>query len=251
MGFHNKNQETQMAGAADLAKLVPGFEFLQGLMKNAGAALPGVPGMGQWIVPTLDPDELDKRIQELKTVQFWLEQNARLLSTTIQALEVQRMTLSTLRTMNLPLTELRDALKVAPRPPAAPAAAPKAAQAKADDEQAPDDRDGGGNAAGASAAASPSAAAAADGAAAPAAGAGAAPPIDPLQWWSALTQQFTQIATQAVKDTAAQAAAAHAAAVGDAGAQPVTGATGKPQPSPSPAGAAKAAPRRPARKTAG
>ena len=67
-------------------------------------------GFGQWVAPTLDPEELDKRIQELKTVQFWLEQNARLLATTIQALEVQRMTLSTLQSMNLPMTELRDAL---------------------------------------------------------------------------------------------------------------------------------------------
>ena len=67
----------------------PGFEFLQGLVKNAGAALPG---MGQWVAPTLNPEELDKRIQELKTVQFWLEQNARMLGATIQALEVQKMT---------------------------------------------------------------------------------------------------------------------------------------------------------------
>ena len=90
--------------------MVPGFDFLQGLMKNAGAALPG---MGQWIAPTLDPEELDKRIEELRTVQFWLEQNARLLATTIQALEVQRMTLSTLQTMNLPLADLSEALRCA------------------------------------------------------------------------------------------------------------------------------------------
>lgn len=80
-----------MTGANDLARMVPGFDFLQGLMKGAGAA---VPGMGQWIAPTLDPEVIDKRIDELRTVQFWLEQNARLLATTIQALEVQRMTLS-------------------------------------------------------------------------------------------------------------------------------------------------------------
>ena len=72
-----------------LTKLVPGFEFLQGLVKNAGAAMPSV---GQWIAPTLDPAEIDKRIEELRTVQFWLEQNARMLAATIQALEVQRMT---------------------------------------------------------------------------------------------------------------------------------------------------------------
>ena len=72
-----------MNSPTDLAKMVPGFEFLQNLMKGAGAALPGVQGFGQWIAPTLDPEELEKRIQELKTVQFWLEQNARLLGTTL------------------------------------------------------------------------------------------------------------------------------------------------------------------------
>ena len=114
-----------MTGAHDLARMVPGFDFLEGLMKNAGAA---VPAMGQWIAPTLDPEVLDKRIGELRTVQFWLEQNARLLATTIQALEVQRMTLSTLQTMNLPLSELSEALRIKtpaapPQQPAAPAPA--------------------------------------------------------------------------------------------------------------------------------
>ena len=80
-----------------IAKFVPGFDFLQGLVKNAGAALP----ISQWVAPTLDPKELEKRIEELRTVQFWLEQNARMLAATIQALEVQRMTLSTLQTMNV------------------------------------------------------------------------------------------------------------------------------------------------------
>ena len=60
-----------------------------------------MPSVGQWIAPTLDPAEIDKRIEELRTVQFWLEQNARMLAATIQALEVQRMTLSTLKTMNV------------------------------------------------------------------------------------------------------------------------------------------------------
>jgi hypothetical protein len=100
-----------MSDIPNFAKLVPGFDFLQGLVKNAGSALPS---MGQWVAPTLNPEELQKRIDELKTVQFWLEQNARMLSTTIQALEVQRMTLSTLKTMNVQMTDLRDAMKVAP-----------------------------------------------------------------------------------------------------------------------------------------
>jgi hypothetical protein len=155
-----------MASATDLAKMVPGFEFLQTLLKTAGAALPGVPGvpgMSQWIAPTLDPEELEKRIQELKTVQFWLDQNAKLLGGTIQALEVQRMTLATLKSLNLPMADLHDALKINPSPPPAPAPAPAVAAA-------------------------------------------ATPAVDPLQWWGALTQQFTEIATKAVTDSAADAA---------------------------------------------
>src|SRR3954469_1899621 len=98
-----------MADAPSFTKLVPGFDFLQGLVKNAGSALPSI---GQWVAPTLDPEELEKRIGELKTVQFWLEQNARMLGATIQALEVQRMTLSTLKTMNVQMGDLRDSLQV-------------------------------------------------------------------------------------------------------------------------------------------
>ncbi|HUP07600.1 MAG TPA: PhaM family polyhydroxyalkanoate granule multifunctional regulatory protein, partial [Caldimonas sp.] len=60
-----------MADAPSFAKLVPGFDFLQSLVKNAGASMPSI---GQWVAPTLDPAEIEKRIQELKTVQFWLEQ---------------------------------------------------------------------------------------------------------------------------------------------------------------------------------
>ena len=158
-----------MTGAPDLARMVPGFDFLQGLMKNAGA---GVPNMGQWIAPTLNPEELEKRIQELKTVQFWLDQNSRLLTTTIQALEVQRMTLSTLQTMNLPLADLAESLKIK-MPGLTPAPAPTPAPSLAKAAPAP---------------------------------ASAAPAVDPLQWWGALTQQFTELATQAVKDGAAESA---------------------------------------------
>ncbi len=209
-----------MAGASDLASMVPGFDFLQGLFKNAGASLPS---MGQWIAPTLDPEELEKRIQELKTVQFWLEQNARLLATTIQALEVQRMTLSTLQNMNLPLTELGEALKIkmpmAAPPAPAPAPAPRAPAPRFVAEPAPE----------AEAPAEPPAAAPAQGSARKGAAAGAAPlaGADPMQWWGALTQQFTELAARAVRDAAPQRAAAEAAAA--------------PQP---------AAPRSPARKAA-
>ncbi len=165
-----------MADATAFAKLVPGFDFLQGLVKNAGSALPNI---GQWVAPTLNPEELEKRIEELRTVQFWLEQNARMLGATIQALEVQRMTLSTLKTMNVQMDDLRDAMTL--RPPATAATpAPEAPK--------------------------PAPAARKKPAAKKAAAAAAMQPVDPMQWWGALTKQFTELATNAMKDGATDAA---------------------------------------------
>jgi len=157
-----------------LTKLVPGFEFLQGLVKNAGAAMPSV---GQWIAPTLDPAEIDKRIEELRTVQFWLEQNARMLAATIQALEVQRMTLSTLKTMNVAVGDIGQAMKLRAPDKAASSPAPKSARGDASAADAP------------------------------------AGVVDPMQWWGALTQQFTQLAVQAMKDGTTDAAKSFAGAV--------------------------------------
>ncbi len=179
-----------MADALSFTKLVPGFDFLQGLVKSAGSALPGI---GQWVAPTLNPEELEKRIEELRTVQFWLEQNARMLGATIQALEVQRMTLSTLKTMNVQMGDLRDSLKIAmpgmPAMPGLPAAAPEpeaAAPRKA--------------------ASKPAAHASADDETQAAAPAPAAAAVDPMQWWGALTKQFTELATNAMKDNTADVA---------------------------------------------
>lgn len=44
-----------------------------------------------------DPKELDKRIGELKAVENWLRLNLSMLSSTIQGLEIQRSTVSTLQ----------------------------------------------------------------------------------------------------------------------------------------------------------
>ena len=161
-----------MADTSNFTKLVPGFDFLQGLVKNAGSALPNI---GQWVAPTLNPEELEKRIEELRTVQFWLEQNARMLGATIQALEVQRMTLSTLKTMNVQMADLRESLTIRPADTEAQPAAGKTA-AKS-----------GARKSGAGSESGPQA-------------------VDPMQWWGALTKQFTQLATTAMKDSATDAA---------------------------------------------
>ncbi len=163
---------------SDLGRLVPGFEFLQGLAKNAGQALPGI---GQWIAPTLNPEDLEKRIEELRTVQFWLEQNSKMLGATIQALEVQRMTLSTLRTMNVPVTMLRDSLQASPSRPAADKPGATSASARASKSTRSTGKDG-------------------------AAKSDASAPVDPMQWWGALTQQFTALAASAMKDAITEGA---------------------------------------------
>ena len=167
-----------MTDAFNFTKLVPGFDFLQGLAKTASAAIPGmagIPGIGQWVAPTLNPEEIEKRISELRTVQFWLEQNARMLGATIQALEVQRMTLSTLQTMNVQMGDLRDSLTAAVPVLKGVVKAEKAATDGAN-ESAPDVKP--------------------------------PPGVDPMQWWGALTQQFTELAAKAVKDNATDAAKA-------------------------------------------
>ena len=108
-----------MADSPNFAKLVPGFDFLQGLAKNAGAAHAQHRPVGR---ADARPRRARKAHRELRTVQFWLEQNARMLGATIQALEVQRMTLSTLKTMNVQMEDLRDSLQIR-MPTATPAAA--------------------------------------------------------------------------------------------------------------------------------
>ena len=178
----------------NFANFVPGFDFLKNLATggaaSASSAVPGLPGLASWVAPTLSVEEVDKRIQELKTVQFWLDQNLNALKATIQALEVQKMTLSTLQGMNVRMEDLANsftraatvASQASPRATAPAAPAPVTAAPEAP-EPAPE------------AEARPKAAARA--AATPAAGV-----VDPLQWWGALTQQFEQIASGALRDAA-------------------------------------------------
>jgi hypothetical protein len=175
-----------MTGGLDFSGMVPGFDFLQSLMKGAGSTQPVTPaltGFGPWVAPTLDPAELEKRIQELRTVQFWLEQNARLLSATIQAMEVQRMTLATLQTMNVPMADLHEAMRIKPA---------ATAQVPVHDRAEP-----------------------ASGPSAEPAGQAAPPAVDPVKWWGALTQQFTEIANQAIQAGTAATATATATAPQD------------------------------------
>ena len=232
-----------MTHPPDLGKMIPGFEFLQDLARNSGTALPG---LSHWVAPTLDPDEIGRRIEELRTVQFWLEQNGRMLGTTIQALEVQRMTLSTLKTMNVQVADLTEAFKIRMPEAAAPAPSPAASAPSAAPPAAGPARGARGRKAAAETGANPGPA--------PGPTSGATPGVvDPVQWWNALTQQFTQIATKAMQDgsveTATQMASTLVRNSADAMGQALDAARVKPdaaaaRPPAAPAAAPAAAPTR-------
>ena len=171
-------------------KFVPGFDFLQNLAKGASQNIPQMPNLANWVAPSLNLEELEKRIEELKAVHFWLEQNSRALGATVQALEVQKMTLATLKGMNFNIGDVANAFKL------------KAADSVANSVQRVTER-------AASTAKTISDAASSVGSAAKAAtksakssktatGLGAL--VDPLQLWGSLTQQFQQIAAGAMKD---------------------------------------------------
>lgn len=70
------------------------LEFLKNMWGNLGFTLPGM------VAPTLDTDELGKRIADLKAVEGWLKSNLNLLQMSIQALEMQRATLAALQQMS-------------------------------------------------------------------------------------------------------------------------------------------------------
>ncbi len=169
-------------------KFVPGFDFLQSLAKGASGALPQMPNLANWVSPSLNLEELEKRVEELKAVHFWLEQNSKALGATIQALEVQKMTLATLKGMNFNLGDVANAFKL-----------------KAADSVAAGVKNVAERAASAAQTVSNVAAAKKPGKSAPAAGkaaSGMGGLVDPLQLWGSLTQQFQQIASSAMKDVA-------------------------------------------------
>ncbi|HSV45286.1 MAG TPA: PhaM family polyhydroxyalkanoate granule multifunctional regulatory protein [Ramlibacter sp.] len=176
-------------------KFVPGFDFLQNIAKGASQTIPQMPNLANWVAPTLNLEELEKRIDELKAVHFWLDQNSKALSATIQALEVQKMTLATLKGMNFNMGDVANALKlktadamfggaqkvtakVADTARTVTEAATEAVEkTRAARKSAGKGADQGGNGV-----------------------------VDPLQWWGALTQQFQEIAAGAMKDVARQTA---------------------------------------------
>ncbi|QOF79231.1 PhaM family polyhydroxyalkanoate granule multifunctional regulatory protein [Variovorax sp. 38R] len=230
----------------DFSQFVPGFDFLKNLAGGAAAgsgSVPGIPSLASWVAPTMSVEEVDKRIQELKTVQYWLEQNGHALKATIQALEVQKMTLSTLRGMNVRMEDIasaftQQAAAMAPAPaPAAPApAARPEPEAVEEEEEEFDEAE--------EEAEEETPAPKKKSRARSASSNGAAGGVDPMQWWGSLTEQFQQIASTALQDAAQLKVPAMAQPLADAVEQAIGKVTAARKP------AAKTAPKKTAAKKA-
>jgi hypothetical protein len=181
-------------------------------VKNLWGSM-SVPGL---TAPTLSVDELDKKINDLKAVETWLNLNMSMLRGSIQALEVQRGTIATLKSVGASMAaavnqgggDTKSLLDTVPYASvffqqAAQAAAP----AKAPVKEAPP----------APAASAPPATAAAPKPAASPNTDAAAQMANPAVWWNLLQDQFKQavsstLGPEAMSNAGKMAAAATAAA---------------------------------------
>jgi hypothetical protein len=144
-----------------------------------GAAFPGThPGAAQGFVPSLsmmsdmmapltNVEELDKRITDMRAVEQWLKLNLNMLQSAIQALEVQRATLTTLRAFGA-FAQQAMTQPAADAPPKQPEPQPAASEQEA--------------------------------------GESPPPAFDASGWWNLLQAQFNQIAQFAMAQPAATTA---------------------------------------------
>ena len=81
------------------------------MMRQAFAGLAGSGGFsaGMPLTPSMNPEDLEKRIAELKTVENWLKLNLSMLSSTIQGMEVQLATIATLRSFANSMSQTQQA----------------------------------------------------------------------------------------------------------------------------------------------
>lgn len=69
------------------------LSFVRRMWGSMGFSLPNL------VAPTLDVEEIEKKIQDLKAVESWLKMNLSMLQMTIQGLEMQCVTLNAVRAM--------------------------------------------------------------------------------------------------------------------------------------------------------
>ena len=79
------------------------LEFVRNMWGRMGFTLPGM------VTPTLDVDELEKRIGDMKAVEGWLKMNLSMLQMAIQGLDMQRAAIAAVHAMSRPVQAFQDA----------------------------------------------------------------------------------------------------------------------------------------------
>jgi hypothetical protein len=164
----------------DMMRLTPFGVAFPGMHPGTAQGL-GSPlaAMSDMMSPLMSVEELDKRITDMRAVEQWLKLNLNMLQSAIQALEVQRATLATLRafgafaqaSMTQPARDAPGAQSARPEEAAAAFAGP------ADDKNLKDE--GGRDEETAESATHEA-------------------PFDPSAWWNLLQSQFNQLASFAM-----------------------------------------------------
>ena len=155
----------------------------------AAAAAPGgspsLSMMSDMLAPLTSVEELDKRIKDMRAVEQWLKLNLNMLQSAIQALEVQRATLATLRAFGaFAQSSVEKASSSAPSTKSGwPAPPPEKPKAEAEPEPEPQPGTEASNETGANEAS-----------------------FDPSGWWNMLQSQFNGLAALAMAQQNAGAA---------------------------------------------
>jgi hypothetical protein len=140
---------------------------------GSSSGSPSLSMMSDMLAPLTNVEELDKRIKDMRAVEQWLKLNLNMLQSAIQALEVQRATLATLRAFGAFAQSSVDNAKHSATASSSSSAgawpAPPASEERpAPETEAPDE-----------------------------AGANDAS-FDPTGWWNMLQSQFNNLATLAM-----------------------------------------------------
>jgi hypothetical protein len=117
MAFMNPSFLTQQMsqmnpmGSINPAQLNPFAGFFPGGAPSA------TPDVNAWM-KALDPNEIERRIQELKVVEMWLQTQVNMVGMSLQALSMQKQSMEAIRSATHSVTEVAAAAQAAVKPAA-------------------------------------------------------------------------------------------------------------------------------------
>lgn len=97
----NTNNNTEQQAFSNTFGVSP-FEMMKNMWGQIGSNFNAIPNMNLtgMSVPTMDTEELDKQIKDMRAVEGWLRMNLSMLQMTIQNLEMQKTSLTAVQTMS-------------------------------------------------------------------------------------------------------------------------------------------------------